>query len=131
MNLTFTMDQWNFTIVARNLLFDYTNPQAIIKQPQCNVLVAMLEDDDDAFRLGDPFFASFTPVFDVENGQIGLGINSKGFDGNYIVEAADPPPDDDDAGEDPYNPDDDMPQNANGEHNLISSYIQKLLALIY
>jgi hypothetical protein len=92
----------------------------------------MLEDDDDAFRLGDPFFASFTPIFDVENGQIGLGINSKGFNGNYIEEAADPPPDDDDDdGEDPYNPDDDWPENTDGQNNLFLPYIQRLLALIY
>ena len=32
-------------------------------------------------RLGDPFFAGFLPVFDVDNDQIGLGLSARATDG--------------------------------------------------
>ena len=52
--------------------------------------------DPNVLELGDPFFAAFLPVFDVENELLGLALASRGIEGSSIELVADTPADDDD-----------------------------------
>ena len=41
----------------------------------CDFFITPLKSDEKTIRLGDPFFVSFVPIFDVENDQLGLAKN--------------------------------------------------------
>jgi len=58
--------------------------------PDCDIFVVPLTEDEMAVRLGDPFFASFTPVFDVDNDQIGLGLSTRAPEGSAISQTLTP-----------------------------------------
>lgn len=48
----------------------------------CDLYMTQLDDyTEDAIRLGDPFFSSFLPVFDVDNDQLGLALAARALDG--------------------------------------------------
>ena len=41
----------------------------------CDLWITPLPGTEKTIRLGDPFFVSFVPIFDVENNQLGLAMN--------------------------------------------------------
>ena len=47
-----------------------------------------LTEDEPAVRLGDPFFVSFAPIFDIDNDQIGLGKSVNAPEGTSVTEWA-------------------------------------------
>ena len=55
------------------------------KRKDCDLFVTPLTQNEKTIRLGDPFFVSFTPIFDVENDRIGLAINSQAPQGSKIT----------------------------------------------
>ena len=78
LSLDLTLGDYVYSIPFKNLLINVTyNNRA-----DCDLMVAMLKQevaadgvtlaDMNDIRLGDPFFAAFFPVFDIDNDQIGL-----------------------------------------------------------
>jgi len=41
----------------------------------CDFFITPLKGDEKTIRLGDPFFVSFVPIFDVDNDRLGLAMN--------------------------------------------------------
>ena len=95
-NFTFTLGEYNFTIPLSNLasttVYDSRNDCDLYLSLQVN------NQTDNFIRLGDPFFASFMAVFDVENDNIGLALSARSYDGSAKVEWTDSP--------DPVDPED-------------------------
>ena len=59
----------------------------------CDLYFAQLRDfDSNNIRLGDPFFAAFLPVFDVENEMLGLGVGARALPGVTMELAVVPTP---------------------------------------
>ena len=46
----------------------------------------MAEPDFNSIRLGDPFFSAFLPVFDIDNDQIGLALNSRAYENISVTD---------------------------------------------
>ena len=61
--------------------YEYTEDGRI----DCDFFVVPLTEKEETIRLGDPFFVSFTPIFDVENDQLGLAVGSGAPDGTAIT----------------------------------------------
>ena len=51
----------------------------------------MKDNESNSIRLGDAFFSSFLPVFDVENESIGLALAARAPEGSVKVEVASEP----------------------------------------
>ena len=59
----------------------------------CDLYFAPLNDlYGNNIRLGDPFFASFLPIFNVETEELGLAMNARAYEGSSITEYEEPEP---------------------------------------
>lgn len=68
-------------MALENLKYDYKYSDGSY---DCDFYIAQLVDEVSAWRVGDAWFAAFTPIFDVENGLLGLGLNARGMPGNTV-----------------------------------------------
>ena len=48
-----------------------------------------LSEDDTTIRLGDVFFVSFYPIFDIDNDQLGLAKSKRASEGTKITTSTD------------------------------------------
>jgi hypothetical protein len=67
------------------MLESLTATAKVIGREDCDLFITPLNVDETMIRLGDPFFVSFMPAFDVENDQLGLALSSSAPDGSSIV----------------------------------------------
>ena len=80
-NFTIQLGDYEYSIPMNQFMVDVTAGGS----NDCDVFIAELDANSDLpnenfVRLGDPFFASFLPVFDIDNDQIGLAMSARAKD---------------------------------------------------
>jgi len=71
-----------YTIPVSQLV--YQSPYDFVGVGDCDLYVTQLSKlaPANGIRLGDPFFSSFLPIFDVENDRLGLALAKQALDGS-------------------------------------------------
>ena len=88
-NFTFTLGDYNFSIPLENLASNTTYNSRV----DCDLYLTQLSDaTENMIRLGDPFFSSFLPVFNVDKDMLGLALSARSYPGSAMVkiESVDP-----------------------------------------
>lgn len=73
-----------YSIPVEDLVSTAQSPYGT-KTVDCDLFIVPLTEDEVAIRLGDPFFVSFAPIFDIENDQLGLVKSKRAPDGTKIT----------------------------------------------
>lgn len=88
-NFTFTLGDYNFTIPLENIASNTTYNGRV----DCDLYLTQLKNTtENMIRLGDPFFSSFLPVFNVDKDMLGLALSARSYPGSAMVkiESVDP-----------------------------------------